>query len=377
MLPHVVVPASARNPGWGLASPGGEADAQRRVRAWGSGGAASRNVRGRAGGPLKAAPQGHQCSPLAGLGCDAIPSSLCRPPQRPQAEGTGPALPGPGAISPFLHSLHPLPCSHAGPCAHPNSRRSDERRIRQRFFCKSNPVPGDLPLSYEFETQIESPTPMPTHTRVPAHPESVEESAHPEPVKESVHPELVEGRRSCAFAPLRPCFRPKLESSSRAVDSRAGAWGPQAPNNLRGRAGGPLKVDKPTQASPPRGPGRPQSEASKRDTPALSGSRFTPPFFGLFPYLQLPAIRFALPLHGVCLLSATHDSNPPSQNDFRAVHVWPLVVPLGTIQAASRFRRSNPVSGPRRIRHGGAAKTRSDNSNQLKSPPSLVGGGWG
>ena len=72
-------------------------------------------------------------------------------------------------------------------------------------------------------------------------------------------------------------------------------------------AGEPRRFPAPTTLSPQRRKLRVQG---KPCCPAC----FTPPFFGPFPYLRPPASRFALPLRGICLLSAPRDSNPRLQN---------------------------------------------------------------
>ena len=94
-----------------------------------------------------------------------------------------------------------------------------------------------------------------------------------------------------------------------------------------------------------------------------------PPFSAPFPYLRLPAIRFAHPLRGVCLLSAPDDSNPPPRNKPQAGA--PLRRPFEPNESKlPRFhRKSTPESAPRHPRHGGAAKTRWDESNRLECPP--------
>ena len=74
-----------------------------------------------------------------------------------QGEPCTPPLPPPPFPSPPPSpTLAPMDTEHA--------QQSTPQADSSVPFCKSNPVPGDRALSYGFENQIDSPTPMPMYT---------------------------------------------------------------------------------------------------------------------------------------------------------------------------------------------------------------------
>ena len=113
--------------------------------------------------------------------------------------------------------------------------------------------------------------------------------------------------------------------------------------------------------------GEPGEEAGR--VCPICDSFHTPHSAAHFPYLRLPAIRFAHLLRGVRLLSAPGDSNPPPRNKPQAGA--PLRRPFEPNESKLPpfHRKSIPESAPRHPRHGGAAKTRWDESNRLECPP--------
>ena len=248
------------------------------------------------------------------------------PPIRRSCAARGP-LPPPRVPPP--PSPTPRPSPTLPPCP-PKRAQTHGPRTRQRFFCLSKSRAWKAPSQLRIRNPNRIPAPICTRIRFPAVAEGT--SAPPASTCRG-------NPRGCPPTRTRITLMPSLSNHH-----PQSAEDPLTLRLSKGEPGG----------------------GNGRGVPPCLGIVFHAPSAGPS---ALSGIRFAHPLRGICLLSATDDSNP------RLRHNSKLDPPLkGSLNRHNSklppfHRISIPQSGQRSLRHGEAAKKRSDNSIQLKPCP--------